>query len=68
MFKKVLTMGVLKKDKTNNRNPSLRKSKSKGNRLGWASIDKSEKVDLEEALSSKRVVRNTSNFAPLLVP
>jgi len=60
-------MGVLRKNKITN-NSSLDYSKSKGNRLGWVSVNQVKEVKLETALSSRRVVKKTNKFTPLLVP
>lgn len=58
-------MGVLRKNKITNNNDY---SKSKGNRLGWVSVNQVKEVKLETALSSRRVVEKTNKFTPLLVP
>lgn len=58
-------MGVLRKNKITNNNDY---SKSKGNRLGWVSVNQVKEVKLETALSSRRVIEKTNKFTPLLVP
>lgn len=65
-------MGVFKnkelKRKELNVSVKNRNHRTKGDRLGWVSIDKVQSVNIEYALSSSRVVSKESNFTPLLVP
>ena len=45
-----------------------RKGKSKGDRLGWKSINNMEKVNLSAILSKGKVVIISKDNDPLLVP
>lgn len=61
--------------KRNSNRPSLSKKnhrsqfiKTKGQRLGWVSINKVEAVSLEKVLTNGKVIKLNQDNKPMLVP
>jgi hypothetical protein len=64
-------MGVFNKEnfrKLNSKSSTSRTLRSKGNRLGWVSLEDAKTVNLENVLSSRKVINQKSKFEHLLVP
>jgi hypothetical protein len=64
-------MGVLNKEnfrKLNSKSSTSRTFRSKGNRLGWVSLEDAETVSLENLLSTGKVINQKTRFEHLLVP